>query len=191
MSLRFLYQDDFTLLQNFRNGDISAFRCIYNTHYRPLCHFANCRIKDSTQAEDIITEGFIALWQKRMEFETYKGLTAFLYTCTKNACTNHINRIRRHSFSHQEMAYLFDHSEPFESVDGIRNDLIQFSIIESENLPPAMKNIFQLLYIEGFSATEIAEKLNLSVHTVRAQKANAIKRVRENLLKRGLLSWLF
>jgi RNA polymerase sigma-70 factor (family 1) len=191
MNLKFPNNNEFSLLQNLREDDINAFRFIYNSHYRPLYHFAIRFIKDSHQAEDIITECFISLWQKRKEFETFKGLVAFLYTCTKNGCLSHLKKVRRHETSHLEIAYLFDQSEVLDNADAIKNDLIQCSIIESENLPPAMKKVFQLLYIEGFKTTEIAQKLHLSVNTVRAQKANAIKRVRENLLKKGLLGWLF
>jgi RNA polymerase sigma-70 factor (family 1) len=185
------YQDELSLLKNLRKGNISAFHLIYNTHYQPLFHFANRYIKDPDQAEDIIADTFITFWQKREEFNSFKGLTAFLYTCTRNACLNHINKIRRHSASHKEMSYLFEYSEPFENVEAVKNDLIHCSIIESQNLPAAMKRIFQLLYIDGFTTSEIAEKLHISVHTVRVQKVNAIKRVRDGLLKKGLLNWLF
>jgi RNA polymerase sigma-70 factor (family 1) len=191
MGQRIIYNDDLNLLQNFREGDIHAFRYIYSSHYRPLFHFANRFIKDSQQAEDIIAECFISLWKKRKEFETFKGLIAFLYTCTRNGCISHLKKIKRHEISHLEIAYLFDQSEAFDNTDLIKNDLIQCSIIESENLPPAMKKVFQLLYIEGFKTTEIAEKLKLSIHTVRNQKTTAIKKVREGLLKKGLISWLF
>lgn len=184
------YQDEFSLLQDFNRGDVTAFRAIYDNLYSPLYHFANRFVKDPEQAEDILAESFIVLWQKRKEFETFRGLTAFLYTCTRNACLTHLIKVKRHAVSHQEILYLFDQPEPLEKLEAIRTDLIQYSLIEGEKLPAAMKKVFQLLYIEGFSASEIADKLHLSVNTVRNQKANAIKRVRENLIKKGLLGWL-
>jgi RNA polymerase sigma-70 factor (ECF subfamily) len=160
-------------------------------HCRPLFHFANRYVKDEMQAEDIIADAFIVLWQKKEEFTTLKGLVAFLYTIIRNACLDQLKKIKRHTGSKDELAYLFDIREISEPLEAIKMDLIQLSLIEGAKLPSQMKKVFQLLYIEGFSSAQIADQLKLSIHTVRVQKVNAIRRVRENLTKKGLLSWFF
>jgi RNA polymerase sigma-70 factor (family 1) len=185
------YEDEFLLLCSFRTGESDAFKAIYDMLYRPLYHFANRYVKDIEQAEDIIAESFIVLWQKRTEFQTLKGITAFLYTIIRNASLNHLRKIRRRVVSNKELTYLFESHELFQSTDAIKTDLIHLSLIEGASLPSEMKKVFQLLYMEGFSATEVADKLSLSVKTVRVQKGNAIRRVRASLIKKGLLGWLF
>jgi RNA polymerase sigma-70 factor (family 1) len=183
------YEDESLLLRSFRTGDSDAFRAIYDMHYRPLYHFANQYVKDPEQAEDIIAESFIVLWQKRADFQTLKGLVAFLYTVIRNASLNHLRKIRRRVDSNKELTYLFESRELFQHTEAIKTDLIHLSLIEGSRLPSEMKKVFQLLYMEGFSTSEIADKLSLSVKTVRAQKGNAIRRIRESLTKKGLLSW--
>jgi RNA polymerase sigma-70 factor (family 1) len=185
------YEDEFLLLCSFRTGESDAFKAIYDMLYRPLYHFANRYVKDIEQAEDIIAESFIVLWQKRTEFQTLKGITAFLYTIIRNASLNHLRKIRRRVASNKELTYLFESRELFQSMEAIKTDLVHYSLIEGARLPSEMKKVFQLLYMEGFSAVEVADKLSLSVDTVRVQKRNAIQRVRESLTKKGLLSWLF
>ena len=191
MNSNFKYQDEFTLLQKLRESDTFAFRFIYNSYYAPLCQFGERFVKDSRQSEDIVTECFVTIWQKRTEFHTLKGLIAFLYTCTRNACLTHIRKTQRHESSHLEIAFLSSHNEELENAEELKNDLSLCSLFESLNLPPGMKKIFQLLYIEGFSTSEIAEKLKLSVYTVRAQRSNALKKIRAGLSKKGLLSCFF
>ena len=185
------YEDESLLLLCFREGDGNAFKAIYDAYYRPLFHFANRYVKDTEQAEDLVAESFIVVWQKREEFQTLKGLTAFLYTIVRNASLNFLAKLRRQTASTNELTYLSANSQLENQLDAVRSDLIQYSLIEGANLPAEMKKVFRLLYIEGFSATEAADKLNLSVDTVRVQKRNAVRRVRDTLSKKGLLGWLF
>ena len=183
------YEDEFVLLRNFNEGDNAAFKAIYDTHYRPMLHFANRYVKDLEQAEDILTECFVILWQKREEFKTFKGLTSFLYTIIRNSCLNHLRKVKTRTNSIDQLSYLHKNNEKLQEVEKIKTDLIQYSLIEGSKLPSEMKKVFQLIYMDGFSLAEAADKLNLSIHTVRVQKANAVRRVRENLTRKGLLNW--
>ena len=111
------YEDESLLLRSFRAGDGNAFKAIYDMHYRPLHHFSKRYVKDPEQAEDIIADAFIVLWQKRAEFQTLKGLTAFLYTIIRNASLNHIKNTRRRTeASNGELTYLFEEPGTFSNL---------------------------------------------------------------------------
>jgi RNA polymerase sigma-70 factor (family 1) len=183
-------EDESVILQLLIDGDTIAFRNIYNIYYHPLYHFAYRFVKDNEQVEDILAESFVVLWKKKEEFESFKGLISYLYTIVRNACFDHLKKTKRRNASDNEFAYLFEDGKNSEINDAIKTDLIQYSLIEGSKLPSQMRKIFHMLYIEGFSAVEIAEKLHLSIYTVKAQKFNAIRRVRNNLIKKGLLGWL-
>jgi RNA polymerase sigma-70 factor (ECF subfamily) len=185
------YQDEHRLMADFRADRPGALKVIYDMHYHGLRQFAQRFLKDEAQTEDIIAEGFVKVWQKRKAFDSLRGIAYFLYSITRNACISHLKKTRTKEKTHREMAYLSGMGDDAHAAEAIKNDLIQWSILESGNLPVKMREIFRLLYIEGFSAAEVADKLDLSTHTVWAQNRNAVKRVRENLLKKGLISWLF
>jgi RNA polymerase sigma-70 factor (ECF subfamily) len=185
------YENEFSLLEDFRSSNMFALQTIYDMHYHAIWNFANRFLKDDDQTDDTVAESFIKVWQKRAEFDSLKGIAYFLYTITRNACISHLKKARTREKTHKEIAYLFGRDEGSDALESVRNDLVQWSIIEAQHLPDKMREVFQLLYIEGFSAAEVADKLELSTHTVWAQKRNAVKRVRENLIKKGLLSWLF
>lgn len=185
------YQDEFRLLEGFRSDHTLALQIIYDMHYPGIWQFANRYLEDDAQTDDIIAESFVKIWQKRMEFDSLKGISYYLYTITRNACISHLKKRRTKEKAHREIAYLRGTEEDPAAVESIKNDLIQLSLLEAQQLPEKMRKVFQLLYLEGFSAAEVADKLELSTHTVWAQNRNAVKRVRENLLKKGLISWLF
>ena len=181
------YEDEFIMLQAFKANDLRAFRSLYDIYYHQLFNYASRILNDPEQAEDIISESFVIIWQKRDKFQSLKALAAYLYIVTRNSCFVHLKKIRKLSHSQKEAEYILGQSDLYEAVDAIKADLIQFSLIAAQKLPREMQKVFQLIYIEGFSAAEAADKLQLSIHTIKAQKVNAIKRVRETLIKKGLL----
>jgi RNA polymerase sigma-70 factor (family 1) len=181
------YLDEGLLLKAFKSNDLCAFREVYDIHYHQLLNYATRFISDSDQAEDVISESFVVVWQKRGEFESLKSITAFLYTITRNACLSQLKKDKRKAENLQRMSYLKSETNTEDITNAIKADLIQYALIAAAQLPPETKKVFQLLYIEGYSAIQAAEKLGRSVHTVRAQKTVAVKKIRETLIKKGLL----
>jgi RNA polymerase sigma-70 factor (ECF subfamily) len=187
MNIGSKYEDEFILLQAVKANDLHAFRSLYDIYYHQLFNYASRILNDPEQAEDIISESFVIIWQKKDKFQSLKALAAYLYVVTRNACFEHLKKIKRLSHSQKEAEYILTQPGLYEAVDAVKADLIQFSLIAAQKLPKEMQKVFQLIYIEGFSVSEAADRLQLSIHTVKAQKVNAIKRVRETLIKKGLL----
>jgi RNA polymerase sigma factor (sigma-70 family) len=191
MKENFKYPDEFILLEGFKKNDLSAFRSIYDIFYPQVYNFANRILREPAESEDIISESFVIIWERRQNFNSLKSLASYLYAVVRNKCYAHLKDTVNSNLSKKKFSYLISQANQQEVTDAIRADLIQYSIIAAQKLPPEMKKVFQLIYIEGFSATEAAKILNLSVHTVNAQKSNAIKRVKHTLLKKGLLIFFF
>ena len=125
-------------------------------------------------AEEIVQETFIKIWEKREDFIEGYSFDSFLFTVAKNAFLN-LNRkkINRKVFE--------DHLNFLDEISsGRADDYVIFKetkeIINTiiEGLPPKRKEIFFLRKIEGLSRKEIAEKLDISIITVDSQlmKAN-------------------
>jgi RNA polymerase sigma-70 factor (ECF subfamily) len=69
----------------FKEGREEGFTYFFNSCYKPLYFFATRYVKDSAAAEDIITDSFIKLWDKREIFETEQGIKLI----SINQCTMH------------------------------------------------------------------------------------------------------
>ncbi|HEX2628794.1 MAG TPA: sigma factor-like helix-turn-helix DNA-binding protein, partial [Chitinophagaceae bacterium] len=94
---------------------------------------------------------------------------------------------QRKQASHQEIQYLEQDSEDYIQSRIIKAELLQKIMFEVEALPPIRRKIFKMIYLEDLSIFEIATRLNISVDTVRVQKARALHFIRSTVLRKGML----
>lgn len=183
--------NDHELLVAFKNGDHAAIEHVYIFHYRALCYFARGFVNNKEEAEDIVVETFIKLMRKQKDFDTLSDIQGFLYTATKNHCLDYLKHVKRKTASHKEIIYLLEKDENFIQAKIIKTELLKMIMAEAERLPPVRKKIFKLIFEEGLNTGEIAKQLNISVDTVRVQKAKAIASLRSAFLKDKLLLLAF
>jgi RNA polymerase sigma-70 factor (family 1) len=189
------YQDEFSFLQAFKAGRRAALKQLYALHYKPLWAYAARILADEALAEDVVAESFVKLWERREQFEHFRAMMSFLYLITRNACLNHLRKDKKRNASHDQLAYLAEKSADSVHSLLVRSELLQLILLEASALPPRIREVFRLIYQEGLSIPEISEQLNVSVHTVRAQRAAALQKIRDGLADKkellGLLLFLF
>ena len=167
--------DDETIGQ-LRGGSESAFKQIFSTLNHKLCFFARGFVKDPAEAEDIVQEAFIKLWDRKESFKDLTSLNAFLYLSIKNSCINYLKHIKVAD------KYLSTLEEP------VDHQLMVHKMIEAEvlteihkailGLPEGSRKIIQLSYFEGLSNQQVADHLNISINTVKTQKIRALRALR-------------
>ena len=168
----------------FKSGNPQALSYVHKLHYHPLCYFAEKLIHEKNEAEDIVAEAFIKLWRIHANFETLQNIKAFLYISTRNACFNYLKQAQRKNSIHKEILYMADERDRYVLNEMVEAEVLNEVYREIEELPTKCRRIFKMLYVEGLKSEEIAGKLNISVHTVRAQRARALQLIRVVLLKR-------
>lgn len=184
------YDSEALLLHDFRHGVEMALKVIYRQHYHSLWSFANRLVKDEAMVDDIIAESYVKLWHKRLEMDSLKGMIAYLYAIVRNGCISCVNERSRRDRMHKELAYI-NQLQDVAVTEEIRARLMQTIKIETENLPPQMREVFKLAYLEGLLAPAIAERMSLSVHTVHTHKKLAMKKLRKALEKKGFTRWSY
>ncbi len=173
------------VITQFNMGSTQAFSKIYNYYHRQLFFFARRLITDTQEAEDIVAECFIKVWNKRGDFQTLQNVKAFLFIATRNACFNFLKASQSQHSSHKELFYLsdgIDESAVFQQE--ITAELLQLLYSDIENLPPKRRKIVEMI-LQGLTDSQIAEQLNITAKTVRNQRANAIQLLREAFLNRA------
>jgi len=167
------------LLLRIASGDQAAFQHIYTGFYKRLYQFALAIVKTRETAEEIVEDVFVRIWQKRQDISSIRNLRVYLYTATKNASLNYLSRKARASVTEP-----FDHihvelSETALTPEQIliTTEIYQKILRTVEALPPRCKMIFKLVREDGLQYKEIAEILNISVNTIDAQMAIAVKRI--------------
>jgi RNA polymerase sigma-70 factor (ECF subfamily) len=178
------------LLVSFRKGGPDALQTLLKQFYSPLCLFADRLLADKAASEDIVGEAFIKLWNKRDNFESLQNLKAFMYITVRNACLNHLKQVKRDSLNQKQLAYLTGEKEEFVLNEMIRSEILQELMQEINNLPEQCGKVLKLGYLEGLKNQEIADLMNISVHTVKNQKARAIQLLKTRLRDRDLMGLL-
>ena len=172
-------------------GNVKVYEALYNEHYLSVFRFAKKIVSDRQAAEDITTDVFVKMWDKRTDFESGLKLQSFLFTATRNACLNFLRDEKRHASDHQYLlSNLEQHEEKDFSVHPITEDVYAYLQEEIEKLPGKMKSILQL-HLRGLKNDEIALELSIAEKTVRNLKSEAVKQLKLAVIKRGFLYLFF
>lgn len=160
--------------------DQLVFSAVFERYYAALCVFAE-RMVGADNAKDVVEEFFVSLWNKSATLETEEHLKAFLYYGVKNACLNFIKSDLRHN--QRNTVYAKGMADIHESylTEVTRTELIRELYLAIAKLPSQCAKIIHMGYVEGMRNAEIAEKLGLSVQTVKNQKLRGIELLKKRL----------
>ncbi|MBC7851730.1 MAG: RNA polymerase sigma-70 factor [Chitinophagaceae bacterium] len=171
--------DNAQLFHSFTSGEEQGFDYIYLEFYRPLMFFANKILHDGERAADLVSEQFIKAWERRSTFQTMKHLRAFLYTSTRNAAIDQLRKTKILSLDATAEEFTANEKTAIEYL--IQAETYRQVYQAVEQLPPQAREVIRLFYLLGQDYKEIAKRLNLSVNTVRVQKARALRILRNSI----------
>lgn len=160
--------------------EIQAWEELYASYYASLCSYCNGIVHDRDVAEDVVQEVLVAVWRSAKVFQSPRELTLYLYrACYNNALISLRNTsIRKGHIQKME-------AEPQEDPDKlfamtVQEELIRQLYVHIKELPEGSRQIMELS-IHGLSGPEIAEKLGISINTVKTQKSRGYKYLRKKL----------
>ena len=76
-----------------RTGDAKAFEQLFRLYCQPLIHFVCRYVRDTSTAENLVQEVFLAVWAHRSQLDPTRNIKTYLYTAVKNQVLKHL----RHS----------------------------------------------------------------------------------------------
>ncbi|MGN6416229.1 MAG: RNA polymerase sigma factor [Pseudobacter sp.] len=164
--------------QLIRQGNRVAFDRVYHLYVSQLFALAYKHIPSRSDAEDIVQEVFLEIWEKRNEITIHSSLFNYLYSTTRYK----VLRFIKTSSTRPESLYLFQellekYSLPEEHSDAMIRSINSSVTTAIEDLPEQMKKVYLLNTEEGMSVTAIADQLQLAPQTVR----NHLSKVRKRL----------
>ncbi|WP_346857001.1 RNA polymerase sigma-70 factor [uncultured Draconibacterium sp.] len=180
-------ETDILLVRAFKKGDSKAFEVLFNKYHKKLYAYLFRLLNSKEEAEEIVQETFIKIWEKREEFIEGYSFDAFLFKIAKNSFISLTRkRVNREVFeNHPEIYTKADRNNSENYIIYKETKEIIDSIIEG--LPPKRKEIFRLRRIENLSRKEIADKLEISIPTVDNQLMKANSYLKDEFKKYSLL----
>lgn len=170
--------DDALIVQVAR-GDRAALGDLYDRHVGVMAALATRILGDARDAEDLVHDVFVEAWQRAGDFDPSRGsVRTWLLIRVRSRCLDRKRSpaVRRRQAMPAEDALgaaTRDHGEA--SVDGKR---LRAAL---EALSPDQRGVLVLAYFEGLSSTEIAERLDIPVGTVKSRVSAAMSKLRERL----------
>lgn len=180
-------------IKQLREGSYEAFDILYNVYADSLYGFALLHTKSVVQAEDIVQETFLKLWNMRYSLSEEGSFKSMLFTIAKNHVIDVFRQqINRADFEDYISFCEDENLSDTTSIDKIYyDDFVEKLAISKQKLTPAQRNIFEWSREEGLSNAEIACKARLSEQTVKNHLSSALKVLRAELLKYNFLFALF
>jgi RNA polymerase sigma-70 factor (ECF subfamily) len=173
------------LINGIKNGDVVAFEELYREYYIFLCLIAEHIVRNPSDAEEIVSDVFVKLWNISEKIENITSIKAYLVKAVYNTSINLLERSKLRnkltdSLTNSDYELLAWESDyPLGQL--YEKEIINILDHGINNLPEGCRQIFLLSRNEDMKYNEIADKLGISVNTVKAQMKIALARLRETL----------
>ena len=183
--------DEQVLIERLSRGDETAFELIFRHYYTGLVIYTANFTRDRDQAEDIVQNFFLKLWEKHLNIKSAQSLKSYCFQSVKNSALNFlrdqkvkskyedvINQMTRDNLILNEDLY----------VSSELQDIIESSV---NKLSDKCKEVFVKSRFKGLTNNEIAANLDISKRTVEAHISKAIRILKEELKDYLVLLLLF
>lgn len=174
----FTRNEDHTLFILLKKRDREAFSAIYEKYHRYLYSLALKYLKNTQMAEDAVQHVFVKLWESTSDIHIEINLKNYLYTMTKNYILNQI-RDHKDEISLNYINAQIDIPGQEDLIKAIEDNQMRNILYKGvESLPPQKKEICLRKLETNDSNQQIAEKMGISVNTVKSHYQESIKMLR-------------
>lgn len=175
----------FLINSRLRDSDHDAFLEVYDGHAKALYHFVRKFIYDTATIDDIVHDSFLQLWNARERIRPNFPIQNYLYKIARNLVYKKLKAHLKFLEIQGELAYIAENRNIQYSVEDTFIDAEYRDIYQSavEQLPSQRRRIFKMSRQDGLSHKEIAERLNISVNTVKEHMSLAMRSIQEYIAR--------
>lgn len=154
---------------------------IYVLYFSRMHRFAKEYVLFDEDAENIVQDVFMVLWEKREVLDIQVSLVSYLFSLVKNRCLDYLRRKTIAEEYKQELSLKLLSLERLNETFSSDEDIEKIIVSAINTLPERCREIFLKSRMEGKKYKEIAKEMNLSVNTVENQMGIALKKLRVEL----------
>ena len=167
--------DEEKIWRAIQRKDEQAFEQYYKEHYRMLFLAACGYLKDASVAEEIVNDVFLKLWQSAGTIQIDSSLKAYIYRAVINRSLNEINKTKRDLLNQKEFSH---RPEDRVEIKAMEDNELKISLYKAvDQLPEQCRKVFRMSRFEGLKQQEIADRLNISIKTVKNHITHALKQL--------------
>lgn len=175
-------KEELELVNGINNADPDAFKRLFDSYWKKIYRRARQKLANEQDASDITQEVFYVIWKNRGYLQVRNHIEGYLTSMLRHKIYDfYARRDKLPIFvplDEQEEYWECNFAEITTEDFTEENQLVQKEI---DAMPEKMREVFLLSRFENLSSLQIAEKLGISVQTVRNQISTALRRLRGRL----------
>jgi RNA polymerase sigma-70 factor (ECF subfamily) len=161
-----------------RFDDQLAYKELFTSFYPSLFQFVTGIIKSRQSAEEVVSDLFMKIWEKRKTLEDIQNLRVYCFVAARHLSINQLEKQKRqHSANIEDYKSRLIYQAPDPEQSMISAEMLRRIHDVVEQLPPRCKLSFKLVKEYGFKYREAAEILQVSEKTIENQLSIALKKI--------------
>ena len=154
----------------------AQYKELFNNHAQELRNYLYFKCRDLAQAQDLMQESFLRLWQNRKNVQVEKALP-YLYTVGNRLFLDQKRheKVVQKFFQQQQVSVEREDPQYLVELEEFRARLEKIL----DGMPEKWRTVFLMNRIEKITYREIAERLGLSVKAVEKRMHNALKHLQD------------
>ncbi len=176
---------DETLLRGIADGNRNAMHTLYSRHNVRVYRFILRIVRDSTMAEDLVSQVFLDVWRTASQFEGRSQVSTWLLSIARFKALTSLRQRRFEDIDQDDVREIADEADtPEVSLERATTSEILRACIAK--LSPAHREIINLVYYHEKSVEEVGEIIGIPQSTVKTRMFYARKQLAELLKCAGI-----
>ena len=168
--------EDIFLVEKLGEDDIAAIEVLYIRYAPQVKSFVLAILKNESDAEDIVQDIFLKVWEERNKLANIRSFRSYLYSMTRNMV---YNRLKKHAV-HQRYVSSAGNDQVSANPENriVTKDLLHHIHTEIGNLPKQQRDIYEMNREEALTYNEIADRLGISPKTIQYHISKVLARLK-------------
>jgi RNA polymerase sigma-70 factor (ECF subfamily) len=173
-----------TTWRQIQQKDIVAFESYYKENYKAFFLMAFKYLKDPGLSEEVVNDIFVKLWEDGEKINIESSLKSYIYRSIINRSLNLLNKQVRDRQNQKEWTAIQDEAVELRHMEETELKARLYKAIDQ--LPDQCRKVFMMSRFEQLKQQEIADRLGISIKTVKNHITLALKRLSEEIGKNDL-----
>ncbi|MDR2041400.1 MAG: RNA polymerase sigma-70 factor [Tannerella sp.] len=171
--------------ERIRQGDTGEYERLFRSFYKRLCIYAEHLIGNRLDAEEIVCNLFVRIWERREQLPVRVSMESYIVSAVHHEAVNYLKHAEVEERYREKVQYQLKYLDLLnpEGADTPLTCMLEKEMCELiekaiQTLPQQCREVFVLHMMDGLSYEEVAVKLNVTINTVRTQITRAMKKMR-------------
>ncbi len=173
--------DEKELLNLLNKGNQAAFTEIYNRYWKKLFTIATGKLNNLTEAEELVQDIFLDLWNRREHIAIHSSLSAYLAVAAKYKILDQLakraQRTKYRQYATHAVTIADSSTQHWLDCEELKERLNR----SVATLPEKCRLVFDLSRNKGLTQKQIASEMGIAEKTVEAHLGKALRKLRISL----------